>query len=61
MLKNILYLLNYFQTYFDVTLMYLKDGHTNITNNFHVILIYESFKNVKKGLVTPKVTLISMV
>lgn len=31
MLKNILYLLNYFQTYINAKLIYEKGGHTNTT------------------------------
>ncbi len=61
MSKGILYLLFYFQTDINVRLIYFKGGHVNIINNFSIILVYESFKNVKKWLIMPKVAPINMV
>ncbi len=38
----------------------LESVHTNITKKFNIILLYDSSKNVTKGLVMPKVVLFSM-
>ncbi len=60
--KGILYLLlDYFQTNIGVRLIYYRGGHVNIINNFNIILVYESFKNVKKWLIMPEVAPINMV
>jgi hypothetical protein len=37
MLKGMLYLLNYFQTYLDVKTNILKSPNTNTTHNFNII------------------------
>ncbi len=47
--------------YFDVKLNISKGAHTNITNNFNIILVYEYFSNVKNRLITPKVAHINMI
>ncbi len=46
MFKNILYLLNYFQTYY--ILNYFKMHYTNTRHIFNIILVYETYKHVKK-------------
>lgn len=61
MSKGILYLVDYFQTNIDVRLIYYRDGHVNTIKNFNIILVYESFKNVKKRLIMPKVAPINMI
>ncbi len=58
MLKGILYLLDYFQTYVDARLLYLKCFHINTTLIFNIKLIYETFEHQNQGLVTKKLALI---
>jgi len=54
-LKGILYLLDYFQTYVDARLLYLKCFHINTTLIFNIKLIYETFEHQNQGLVTKKI------
>jgi hypothetical protein len=58
-MKNILYLLDYFQTYPNVKLIYLKRRYTNITQIFNIILICETYECVKNALVMLKLALIT--
>jgi hypothetical protein len=54
MLKCNLYLLDYFQIYPNAKLIYEKGCYYN--THFNIILIvYEIYKHVKKGLTSPKV------
>jgi hypothetical protein len=47
MLKNILYSLNYFQPYPNITLIYENGYRRNTTHTFNINLVYETCKHLK--------------
>ncbi len=53
-LEGIIYLLDYFQTYLDVKLIYQKYLHINMTYIFNIKLVYETYEHQNQGLVTKK-------
>jgi hypothetical protein len=60
-LKGILCLLNYFQTYLDIRLIYKKCLHINTTYIFNINLVYQTYEHYKKRLVMKKLAPICLV
>ncbi len=61
MLKGTLYLLDYFQTYLNARLIYLKCFHISTTYTFNIKLIYETYEHQNQGPNTKKLVVFCMV
>jgi len=60
-LKGILHLLDYFQTYLDARLIYIKCLNINTTYTFNINLVYETYEHQNQKLFTKTLAPICLV